>query len=183
MTRAWSVAFVALLACSHASPPPRLAETPSALSGWWELDDNDAAGLYGGAALRVGGETYLVYRTIPAFQICHATLEQSRVTFVGCGQDTSATSVGDELEFADGFHARRVSPEGAAELESIIASVRATCERARGCYRAAKPLLDLPDESSTFGPLLRSDACENIVTNVSSDLHEANKAVPAACAR
>jgi hypothetical protein len=99
----------------------------------------------------------------------------------GCGQDTSATLDGDELQFAEGFHAHRASAR-AADLEATISQVRATCDRARACFRAAAKSIDVGPEDKTFGPLLRSDACTNILTNVASDLRDAHADVPAACA-
>ncbi len=177
--------LVPILGCGH----PRTNVTParpavsSALDGWWEVADVEAAGVFAGAAIRIAGSDLdLVMPSIPAFEQCHATIEGDRVSIAGCGQDTSATLGGDELQFADGFHARRAEASRGTELEAMIDKVRKTCDRARACFHAARALIDLGDEASLFGPLLRADACENIPANIASDLGDAHRDVPAACA-
>jgi hypothetical protein len=167
--------IVTLAACAHSAAPAPAAP----LDGWWEVTDTgDAAGVFGGSALRIGaGEVTLVMPSIPAFEVCKASVSAGRVSITGCGQDTSATLAGDELEFAEGFHAHRTTTDYAA----TISQVRATCDRARACFHAAAKAIDVGPEDKTFGPLLRSDACTNIVTNIASDLQEAHVDVPAAC--
>ena len=180
--------IVALVACAHPAPPSRPPAPAPAhagaapFDGWWEVTDTgDPAGIYGGSAIRVGGgEVTVVMPSIPAFEVCKAAVSAGRLSITGCGQDTSATLDGDELEFAEGFHAHRASTR-AAELEATISQVRASCDRARACFRAAARSIDVGAEDKTFGPLLRSDACTNVVTNVASDLRDAHAEVPAAC--
>lgn len=169
---------IALVACAH-NPPAAAPAAP--VDGWWEVADTDAAGVFGGSEIRIaGGEATLVMPSIPAFEVCRAAVSAGRLSITGCGQDTSARLAGDELEFAEGFHAHRASTP-AAELEATISSVRTTCDRARACFRAAATSIDVGPEDKTFGPLLRSDACTNIVANIASDLQDAHVDVPEAC--
>ena len=182
MTRILLV-LVAMLGCGHPTANVVQPVASSALDGWWEVADVEAAGVFGGAAIRIaGGELDLVMPSIPAFEQCRATIEGDRVSIAGCGQDTSATLGGDELQFADGFHARRAEASRRTALEAAIDKVRRTCDRARACFHAAGALIDVGDEASLFGPLLRADACANIPANLASDLRDAHRDVPAACA-
>jgi hypothetical protein len=191
-----ALALVAILGCgcggapygSVAPPAPASTAAPAPAaappwSGWWEVDDVEAAGVLGGAALRLGVEpAILVMPTIPAFETCRATVTGARFTVTGIGQDAAATLAGDRMDFDGGFGAHRASPARAAELDRIIPAVQAACDHARACYRAALPLLgQASHEAEDFGPLLRSDACANIVTNLAGDLQAASKAVPGAC--
>jgi hypothetical protein len=179
----------AMLGCAGPTPAttpvaPLPHDAAGPLAGWWEVADVDAAGRLAGTAFRIGdhGHFQVVWPTVPAFQVCDANVADNRVTISGCGQDTSATLTDDELGFAEGFHAQRATAARGPELEALIAKVQASCDRARGCYRAARPLLGLGDESTLFGPMSRADACDNIVINLASDLREAGKTEPATCA-
>jgi hypothetical protein len=172
--------------CGHPAPTaPAPASAPaSPWSGWWEVDEVDDAGVLGGAALRLGSEPcYLVMPTIPAYEVCHATIAGSRLTVTGIGQDAAANLTTDRISFDGGFGAHRVSEARSTELENLIPAVKEKCDRARGCYRAAVVVLGIENREATdFGPLLRSDACDNIVTNLVSDIQEAGKSVPDDCA-
>jgi hypothetical protein len=173
---------VALAGCSHAAP--RADRPLPAAPGWWDIDNSDGAGLLGGAALRLGTEpAYLVMPEIPAYEPCHASVVGSRVTVTGVGQDAAGELAGDELAFDGGFRGHRASPERAAQLDGIVAAVKAKCDRARTCYRAAMPVLGIENREATeLGPLLRADACDNIITNLAGDIQSAGKTVPADCA-
>jgi hypothetical protein len=176
--------IVALAACGQ--PPPPRADHPAPAapaSVWWEIEDVEAAGVFGGAALRLGAEpSYLVMPTIPAFELCHVTVVGSRVTVTGVGQDATAVVAGDRMDFDGGFAAHRASPTRSTELDGIIPAVTAKCDRARSCYRAAVVVLGIANhEASDFGPLFRSDACGNIITNLVGDIHEAGKVAPPEC--
>lgn len=126
---------------------------------------------------------YVVMPTIPAFEIAHVAVTGTRVAITGIGQDASAAIAGDQMTFDGGFGAHRASPDRAAELDRIVSSVQAACDRARTCYRAAVAALGIENrEAKDFGPLLRTGACSNIITNLVDDLQEANKTVPGECA-
>jgi hypothetical protein len=183
------VAIAGLAGCGHARndvdhpapAAPAVAAAPA--SSWWEIDEVEDAGVLGGAALRLGGEpAYLVMPTIPAYEVARVTIVGSHVTVTGIGQDEAAELVGDRLDFTRGFGAHRASPARSAELDAIIPAVKAKCDRARLCYRAASAVLGIENrEAGEFGPLFRSDACDNIITNFVSDVQEAGKSVPAEC--
>jgi hypothetical protein len=178
--------FVAIAGCGpgpHSSTPPASSAPEATWSGWWEVDDVDSAGVLGGAAIRLGRDpAYVVMPTIPAFEVCQVAIAGMHVTITGIGQDASAVVATDQLRFDGGFAARRASPARAAELDRIIPEVQAACDRARTCYRAAVVVLGIENqESKDFGPLLRTDACNNVITNLLDDLQSASKAIPAAC--
>jgi hypothetical protein len=182
-----SVLAALLAGCGHPAPAPAVASAPAAASpwtGWWEVDDVDDAGVLGGAALRLGSEPcYVVMPTIPAYEVCHATIAGSRLTVTGIGQDAAANLVADRISFDGGFGAHRASESRSTELANLIPAIKAKCDQARTCYRAAIAVLGIENREATdFGPLLRTDACANIVTNLVSDIQEAGKSVPDECA-
>ena len=174
MTR---LALLALLGCAHPSTPTRPPTPASPLIGWWEVDYTDDAGVLKGNAIRVDADqtASVVEPSIPAVELCTATITGSQLVLSGCEQATTAKLVDDHLELA-GVTATRAPAERAAALDQLVVAIHATCDRARACYEAAQV-----GGRSPFGPFLRRDACENILANVSSDLREAGKPVPAAC--
>ena len=180
------IALVVLFAgCGPAAPAAKPAPPASASpwAGWWEVDEVDDAGVLGGAAIRLGSEPcYVVMPTIPAYEVCHATIAGSRLTVTGIGQDAAANLVADRISFDGGFGAHRAGEARSTELEAIIPAVKESCDRARTCYRVAVAVLGIENREATdFGPLLRSDACANIITNLVSDIQEAGKSVPDEC--
>jgi hypothetical protein len=169
--------------CGHPAPATPAEPPASPWAGWWEVDEVDDAGVLGGAAIRLGSEPcYVVMPTIPAYEVCHATITGSRLTVTGIGQDAAATLAADRISFDGGFGAHRASESRSTELANLVPAVQETCDRARTCYRAAVVVLGIENrEAKDFGPLLRSDACNNIITNLVSDIQEAGKSVPAEC--